>query len=61
MGYILTSSDHDTPTSRLYEVSTKIDYDYYVFIGGDEPLIEPEAIDAVVLRLKQVVSLVSMQ
>lgn len=52
MDYILTSSDHDTPTSRLYEVSTKIDYDYYVFIGGDEPLIEPEAIDAVVIEAK---------
>lgn len=52
MDYILTSADHNTPTSRLYEVSTKIEYDYYVFIGGDEPLIEPEAIDSVVIEAK---------
>lgn len=48
MNYIMTSPEHNTPTSRLYEVSMKIKYDYYVFIGGDEPLIEPEAIEAVV-------------
>lgn len=48
MKYIMTSSEHDTPTSRLHEVSTRIAADYYVFIGGDEPLIEPGSIDAVV-------------
>ncbi len=53
MKYIMTSSEHNTPTSRLYEVSTKMDYDYYVFIGGDEPLIEPEAIQTVVLKAKE--------
>ena len=52
MKYMMTSSEHNTPTSRLYEVSTKTDYDYYIFIGGDEPLIEPEAIDAVVREAK---------
>ena len=41
MKYIMTSLDHDSPTSRMYEVATKMRYDYYVFIGGDEPLIEP--------------------
>ena len=44
---IVTSIDHDTPTSRLYEVSQKIDSDYYVFVGGDEPLIDPESISKV--------------
>ena len=53
MRYIMTSADHDTPTSRLYEVSTNMDYDYYIFIGGDEPLIEPEAIETVVLKAKE--------
>lgn len=52
INYIMTSSAHDTPTSRLYEVSNNIDADYYVFIGGDEPLIEPEAIDLVVQEAK---------
>ena len=53
MKHIMTASDHNTPTSRLYEVSTKVDYDYYIFIGGDEPLIEPEAIEAVVRIAKE--------
>ena len=53
MKYIMTSPDHNTPTSRLYEVSTKMEYDYYVFIGGDEPLIEPDAIDAVANEAKR--------
>lgn len=52
MNFTMTSSAHDTPTSRLYEVSTKMNYDYYIFIGGDEPLIDPEAIDAVVKEAK---------
>lgn len=39
MKYVMTSKDHDTPTSRLYEVSTKIDSDLYVLIMGDEPLV----------------------
>ena len=53
MRCIMTSADHNTPTSRLYEVSTKMHYDYYVMIGGDEPLIEPDAIDAVAGEAKR--------
>lgn len=52
MKYIMTSTKHDTPTSRIYEVSTKIEGDYYVFIGGDEPLIDPTAINAVVAEAR---------
>lgn len=48
MKYIMTSTEHNTPTSRMYEVSKTYDSDIYVFVGGDEPLIEPEAIAAVV-------------
>lgn len=48
MNVMMTSPEHNTPTDRLYEVSTKTDGDVYMFVGGDEPLIEPEAIDAVV-------------
>lgn len=40
MKAIMTSADHDTPTSRLYEVSTKIDADLYMLIMGDEPLVD---------------------
>lgn len=40
MKVIMTSDSHDTPTSRLYEVSTKIDADFYTLIMGDEPLVD---------------------
>lgn len=48
MEFIMTADTHETPSSRIYEVSTKIDADYYVFLGGDEPLIDPDSIDTVV-------------
>lgn len=41
---IMTSSEHDTATERLYEVSTKVDADLYVMVNGDEPLLTKEAI-----------------
>lgn len=48
MNVMMTSTDHDTPTSRLYEVSTRIEGDKFVFIGGDEPLINPESISKII-------------
>lgn len=48
MDVMMTSENHSTPTDRLYEVSTKMDGDVFMFVGGDEPLIDPDAIDAVV-------------
>lgn len=53
MNFIMTSPDHDTPTSRIYEVSTKMDFDYYAFISGDEPLIDPISIDTVAGEAKK--------
>ena len=44
---IMTSDKHKTPNDRIYEVSTKVNSDIYVVILGDEPLIEPDAIRAV--------------
>lgn len=41
---IMTSSDHDTATERLYEVSTKVEADLYVMVNGDEPLLTRDAI-----------------
>lgn len=41
---LMTSSDHDTATDRLYEVSTKVEADLYVMVNGDEPLLTSEAI-----------------
>ncbi|MFB7138209.1 3-deoxy-manno-octulosonate cytidylyltransferase [Gottfriedia sp. NPDC056225] len=41
---VMTSESHKTHLDRLYEVSTKIDADFYVNVNGDEPLIDSEAI-----------------
>lgn len=45
---VMTSDKHKTHIDRLYEFSTKIDADFYVNVNGDEPLIEPEAIEKIV-------------
>lgn len=41
---IMTSSDCETATERLYEVSKTIDADLYVMVNGDEPLVTADAI-----------------
>ena len=45
---IMTSEDHPTGTDRVSEVAAKTDGEVYVNIQGDEPLIDPAAIDVVV-------------
>ena len=50
---IMTSKKHLTGTDRVYEVSKKIKSDIYVNIQGDEPLINPKSIDAVINLLKR--------
>ncbi|MBD5497019.1 MAG: 3-deoxy-manno-octulosonate cytidylyltransferase [Lachnospiraceae bacterium] len=42
--YIVTKNDHPDHISRIHEVSTKVDADYYICINGDEPLISSECI-----------------
>ena len=44
----MTSSDHATGTDRLAEVASRLDAEIYINVQGDEPLIQPAAIDAVV-------------
>ena len=53
MNCILTSDKHDTPTSRIYEVSTKIEGDYFAFISGDEPLIDIASIEKVIAQARE--------
>ena len=45
---VLTSPDHATGTDRVAEVAESLEADVVVNVQGDEPLIAPEAIDALV-------------
>jgi 3-deoxy-manno-octulosonate cytidylyltransferase (CMP-KDO synthetase) len=45
---VMTSTEHKTHIDRLYEVSTLIDADFYINVNGDEPLIEPDAIEKII-------------
>lgn len=47
MNYVMTG-EHSTHIARVHELSTKIDADFYVNVNGDEPLIEPETIRAII-------------
>lgn len=47
----MTSSQHPTGTDRLAEVASAEVADLYVNIQGDEPLIDPGAIDAAILTV----------
>ncbi len=44
----MTSANHPTGTDRLAEVAATLDCDLVVNVQGDEPLIEPESIDAAI-------------
>lgn len=45
---VMTANTHRTAAHRLQEVSETIAADFYVQLNGDEPLINTDAIDAVV-------------
>ena len=46
---VMTRADHATGTDRLAEVAEKMtDYDLIINVQGDEPLIDPTVIDALV-------------
>lgn len=48
MRVLMTSRNHDTPTSRLVEVSEIIDAELYLTIMGDEPLVDHRCIELIV-------------
>jgi 3-deoxy-manno-octulosonate cytidylyltransferase (CMP-KDO synthetase) len=48
---LMTRAEHHSGTERMAEVASRIDADVYVNVQGDEPLIEPAAIDAAVEAL----------
>jgi 3-deoxy-manno-octulosonate cytidylyltransferase (CMP-KDO synthetase) len=45
---VMTASSHPTGTDRLAEVAATLDAELIVNVQGDEPLIEPAAIDAAI-------------
>lgn len=45
---IMTSDSHRTAANRLHEVSEQIVADFYVQLNGDEPLIDTNAVMAVI-------------
>lgn len=47
----ITSAAHPTGTDRLAEIASSEPASLYVNIQGDEPLIDPEAIDAAILSV----------
>lgn len=48
MNYVLTANNHPNHITRVYEVSEKIDADYYICVNGDEPLVDPESIKKII-------------
>ena len=49
---VMTSPDHPNGTSRIAEVAASLDCGLIVNVQGDEPMIDPEAIDTVVRTLQ---------
>lgn len=52
LNVIMTDKMHKTSTSRVHEVAEKIKADLYIVINGDEPLIKPEVIEAIIPNKK---------
>lgn len=50
---IITRSDHRTGTDRVAEVAAHLPADIYVNVQGDEPLMDPGAVDAVVSAISE--------
>ncbi len=45
---MMTSADHASGTDRLAEVAAQCEADLYINIQGDEPMVHPDMIDALV-------------
>lgn len=49
---VMTKANHLTGTDRIYEVAQKIKADIYINIQGDEPLVDPLAIEKIINEKK---------
>lgn len=56
---VMTRTDHASGTDRLGEVAEREYADYYVNIQGDEPLLDPAAVDELVTRTLAATALMS--
>jgi 3-deoxy-manno-octulosonate cytidylyltransferase (CMP-KDO synthetase) len=50
---VLTRKDHPSGTDRVAEVARRVDGDVIVNLQGDEPLIDPEALDLLIGLLER--------
>jgi 3-deoxy-manno-octulosonate cytidylyltransferase (CMP-KDO synthetase) len=50
---ILTRHDHRSGTDRVAEVATHVAAEIYLNVQGDEPLINPAAVDALISAMKE--------
>jgi len=50
---VMTRPEHRTGTDRVAEVATHITADIYVNVQGDEPLIDPGTVDAVIAEMAE--------
>jgi 3-deoxy-manno-octulosonate cytidylyltransferase (CMP-KDO synthetase) len=50
---VMTRRDHPTGTDRVAEVARQLDADIIINLQGDEPLIEPAALDLLAARLER--------
>jgi 3-deoxy-manno-octulosonate cytidylyltransferase (CMP-KDO synthetase) len=48
----MTSSEHQSGTDRIAEIVRHVDWDLVINVQGDEPLIDPDMIDEVILCFK---------
>ena len=48
---VMTSPDHPTGSDRVAEVAAKVEGDLFINIQGDEPLMDPDLIDALAERM----------
>lgn len=48
MNVVMTHTEHGTSTERVNEVADKVSADLYVVVNGDEPLIDPNIINAII-------------
>ena len=51
---VMTADSHPTGSDRIAEVAQRIEADMYINVQGDEPLIDPAAIDKVAVHLNEV-------